>query len=54
VISASANKAEVSRSLDEIIARVVNEAGEGDAVGYGAGGPGNHTLRNAELACFLL
>ncbi|ENW98273.1 UDP-N-acetylmuramate:L-alanyl-gamma-D-glutamyl-meso-diaminopimelate ligase [Acinetobacter modestus] len=32
VISASANKAEVSRSLDEIIARVVNEAGEGDAV----------------------
>ncbi|OEY94580.1 UDP-N-acetylmuramate:L-alanyl-gamma-D-glutamyl-meso-diaminopimelate ligase [Acinetobacter proteolyticus] len=32
VISASANKAEVSRSLDDIIARVVNEAGEGDAV----------------------
>ena len=32
VISASPNKAEVSRSLDEIIARVVNEAGEGDAV----------------------
>ncbi|WP_336939323.1 UDP-N-acetylmuramate:L-alanyl-gamma-D-glutamyl-meso-diaminopimelate ligase [Acinetobacter modestus] len=32
VIAASANKAEVSRSLDEIIARVVNEAGEGDAV----------------------
>ena len=32
-ISASSNKAEVSRSLDEIIARVVNEAGEGDAVG---------------------
>ena len=28
----SSNKAEVSRSLDEIIARVVNEAGEGDAV----------------------
>ena len=32
VIAASSNKAEVSRSLDEIIARVVNEAGEGDAV----------------------
>jgi UDP-N-acetylmuramate: L-alanyl-gamma-D-glutamyl-meso-diaminopimelate ligase len=32
VISASSNKAEVSRSLDDIIARVVNEAGEGDAV----------------------
>ncbi len=32
VIAASSNKAEVSRSLDEIIARIVNEAGEGDAV----------------------
>ena len=32
VIAASSNKAEVSRSLDEIIARILNEAGEGDAV----------------------
>lgn len=32
IIAASSNKAEVSRSLDDIITRVVNEAGEGDAV----------------------
>lgn len=32
IIAASSNKAEVSRSLNDIITRVVNEAGEGDAV----------------------
>lgn len=32
VIEAASNRAQVSRSLDEIINRIVNEAGEGDAV----------------------
>lgn len=32
VIEAASNHAQVSRSLDEIIERIVNEAGEGDAV----------------------
>ncbi len=32
VVQASTNAAQVSRSLDEIIQRIVNEAGEGDAV----------------------
>ncbi|MBN6529936.1 UDP-N-acetylmuramate:L-alanyl-gamma-D-glutamyl-meso-diaminopimelate ligase [Acinetobacter pittii] len=32
VIAAASNRAQVSRSLDEIIERIVNEAGEGDAV----------------------
>ncbi|MDC4627021.1 UDP-N-acetylmuramate:L-alanyl-gamma-D-glutamyl-meso-diaminopimelate ligase [Acinetobacter baumannii] len=32
VIEAATNHAQVSRSLDEIIERIVNEAGEGDAV----------------------
>ncbi|MFZ5395841.1 UDP-N-acetylmuramate:L-alanyl-gamma-D-glutamyl-meso-diaminopimelate ligase [Acinetobacter seifertii] len=32
VIEAASNRAQVSRSLDEIIERIVNEAGEGDAV----------------------
>ncbi|MEB3754801.1 UDP-N-acetylmuramate:L-alanyl-gamma-D-glutamyl-meso-diaminopimelate ligase [Acinetobacter sp. MD2(2019)] len=32
VIAASSNHAQVSRSLDEIIARITTEAGEGDAV----------------------
>ena len=32
IVDAATNHAQVSRSLDEIIARVVNEAGEGDAV----------------------
>lgn len=32
VIEAASNHAQVSRSLDEIIKRIVNEAGEGDAV----------------------
>lgn len=32
VIEAASNRAQVSRSLDEIIDRIVNEAGEGDAV----------------------
>ncbi|MEB3768349.1 UDP-N-acetylmuramate:L-alanyl-gamma-D-glutamyl-meso-diaminopimelate ligase [Acinetobacter sp. MD2] len=32
VIAASSNHAQVSRSLDEIIARIASEAGEGDAV----------------------
>lgn len=32
VIAAASNHAQVSRSLDEIIDRIVNEAGEGDAV----------------------
>ncbi|HAV16132.1 MAG TPA: UDP-N-acetylmuramate:L-alanyl-gamma-D-glutamyl-meso-diaminopimelate ligase, partial [Acinetobacter nosocomialis] len=32
VIEAASNRAQVSRSVDEIINRIVNEAGEGDAV----------------------
>ena len=32
VIEAASNHAQVSRSLDNIIQRIVNEAGEGDAV----------------------
>lgn len=32
MIEAATNHAQVSRSLDEIIERIVNEAGEGDAV----------------------
>ncbi len=32
VVEAAPNKSQVSRSLDEIIQRIVQEAGEGDAV----------------------